>query len=282
MRIPFPSACLPGALAILLAASLCAKDEFESIDDKIVQAYNAEPKRTAEVYALCLELFDLGNGKKDSRTEAWIDKARKLLSIACLNEALEAQKTGDFKQVYIWCARASANGASKGEMGGLDLAEVSSLLSNLQADAKRAMDDSGESYANLSLDFRPPSRTDARLLQNDRPASSDSTTKQKVSTASSASASGPVVDVRDAGLQKDTVHTQGHLQSGAGGDISILEGPRQDRERNLFIKIRTPAGHDIEIIFRKEKGWTDKSLPVPIYYESWMKCAEDIIRNESK
>ncbi len=283
MPARLPRLILALAAGLLLAApSSFAKDEFEALDDRIVQAYNAEPKRTAEVYALCLEMADLAASKKGGRSDAWLEKSKKLLTLACLNEAMAAQRRRDFKQVYVWCGRGTANGASSGEIGGMDLGEVCSLLSNLQADARRSMDASGESYGSLSMEFRPPSRTDARKLPNGEPDFSEPSSNQGFAPAASASAAGPVVDVRDGGLQKDSTHVQGRLRGGSDGGIVVLDGPRQDRERSLFVKIKTPAGRDVEIVFRKDKGWIDKASAMPVYYETWMKCAEEIIRNEGK
>jgi len=266
-------------VSCLASASLIAKDEFDALDDRIVQAYNADPKRTAEVYALCLDMFDLCAGKKGERADAWLEKSRKLLTLACLSEALAAQKKGDWKQVYVWCGRASAGGASQGEMGGFDLAEASSLLASLQTDAKRAMDASGESYGSLSLEFRRPSRADARALQGSEPPDGSSSGSN---VAPASVVAGPFIDVQGGGLQKGPLGSQERLRGGTNGGISVIDGPRQDRERNLFIRIKTPAGRDVEIVFHKDKGWTDKSKPSPIYFDTWMKCAEDCVRNESR
>ncbi len=266
----------PFRLCLLLAAFLCcsnsslyAKSELEALDDRIVKAYNSEPKRTAEVYALCLDMIDLANSKGGESSSAWIEKSRKLLTLACLNEAVEAQRRADWRQVYIWCARASVNGTSKGEMGGLDLAKVASFLSNLQANAKKAMDENGESYGNLSLFLRPESRTDAR-----RPLPSSPSAAPLPEGASA-------IDVQNAGLQPKSSPVQGRLRAGEG-PLIILDGPKQDKDRGLFIKIKTPAGREATIVFLPGKGWYDESRNFPVYYESWKLCADAVDRGEMR
>ncbi|OGV57637.1 MAG: hypothetical protein A2X49_17395 [Lentisphaerae bacterium GWF2_52_8] len=267
-------------ILFVLCSPAFARDEFEGLDSRIVEAYNAEPKRSAEVYRLSMEMLDLARNKTTSKSEAWAEKAKKMLSLACLYEALAAQEKKDYKETYTWCARASSNGASSGEMGGFDLAEVASFLSGLQATAQKEMDASGIAYSNISLEFRPAEGTaTSGKHYNPIKFSSEDEEREK---APAAEAKGPIPDVQSGGLPPDTTHTQDRLREGSNKGITVLEGPKQDRERNLYVKIKTPAGRELTISYVKGKGWGDKSQTAPIYYESWMKCAESIIRNELK
>lgn len=259
-----------GLMALSMPFALQAKSEFEALDERIVQAYNTPTKRGVEIYSLCQEMVDLCQDKRNDKSDVWLDKARRLMTLACFYEAAAAWQRNDFKQVYVWCVRASSSGASQGVIGGFDLGEVSNLLIAWQINAKKAMDASGESYSNLSASFRPVSRADAR---------------RELAAGSPPSAfpeGGDAIEVKDAGIGKQPTGVSGRLREGAGKGIAVLSRAKHDSDGELFVVIKTPAGREVKIVYVKDKGWADSSQPVPLCYESWTKCAEEIVRNESK
>ncbi len=89
---------------------------LNSMDNKIVEAFNASPKQTAQVYLYALDILKNTGRSSCEDANAWNLKARKLITLACYNEACIAITDGNFEQALVWCQRGLSKGAKRGSM----------------------------------------------------------------------------------------------------------------------------------------------------------------------
>ena len=117
-------------LSIISFATNDCQTKLQALDSKIVEAFNASPKQTAQVYLYAGEII------KDSRScrdaDAWDLKARKLITLACYNEASVAITDGDLDQALIWCQRGIKNGAKRGSIGDYNISWFYDNLESLK------------------------------------------------------------------------------------------------------------------------------------------------------
>jgi hypothetical protein len=118
---------------ILMAVLFCcpgiirADGSYENLDKAIVEAYNANPKRTADVYAFSMEMIEKSRRDGGHEADEWRGKAEKMVTLACFHETTLAIRNNDQLAAFIWAKRGLA-GASRGEIGGISIKEVHEFL----------------------------------------------------------------------------------------------------------------------------------------------------------
>ena len=94
-------------LLILMAVLFCcpgsilADGSYENLDKAIVEAYNANPKRTADVYAFCMEMIEKSRRDGGHDAEEWRSKAEKMVTLACFHETTLAVRNNDPLAAFI-------------------------------------------------------------------------------------------------------------------------------------------------------------------------------------
>jgi hypothetical protein len=109
-------------LAILLSASFSFAGDsnsksYQDLDNNIVKAYNSNPRNTADVYANSLLILEKASKEDDNNGSAWQLKARKLITISCYYECIQALDKKLYRQAYVWAKRGEKNGTKLGKIG---------------------------------------------------------------------------------------------------------------------------------------------------------------------
>lgn len=240
MSIKFSPAMIISAFLFCLCASILAESSYEDLDKCIVEAYNATPKRTAEVYAGSMEIIEKSRRSGGHEAGEWRSKAERMVTLACFYETTLAVQNNDYLTAFIWAQRGLSNGASSGEIGGISIKDVHEFLMNatkeLEADETVKKADFGKTRL-IIADYRktPPSAS-----REER--------------------------------SKSVADPKGILQ------YQLVAGPQTDDQRQLYVVVRA-NGSDVKIFNNPGKGWkadTWQPFSTDIYYKSWQEAAEHL------
>lgn len=234
---------ISGYLASVLLFCLCLTalaggSSYEDLDKSIVDSYNANPKRTAEVYACSMEMIEKSRRDGGHDAKEWRTKAEKMVTLACFYETTQAVQNNDSLTAFIWAQRGLANGASNGEIGGINIKEVHEFLTNatreLEANEAVKKADFGKTKL-IIADYRkaPPAASREESV-------------------------------------KSVADPKGNLQ------YQLLAGPLTDDQKQLYVVVRV-NGSDIKIFNYPGKGWkadTWQPFSSDTYYKSWQEAAE--------
>ncbi len=239
MSIKFSPGVLISVFLFCLCLSAPADSCYEDLDKCLVEAYNANPKRTADVYACSMEMIE--KSRRDGGHEAgeWRAKAEKMVTLACFYETTLAVQNNDFLTAFIWAKRGLANGASRGEIGGVNIKEVNDFLINaikeLEADEAVKKADFGKTKLVIA-DYRKTPPATNREDSN-----------------------------------KSVADPKNNLQ------YQLVAGPQTDNGQ-LFVVVRA-NGSDVKIFNYPGKGWkadTWQPFAADVFYKSWQEAAEQL------
>ncbi len=225
--------------------SILADGSYENLDKAIVEAYNASPKRTADVYAFSMEMIEKSRRDSGHEAEEWRDKAEKMVTLACFHETTLALRNNDNLAAFIWAKRGLA-GASRGEIGGISIKDVHEFLGQAlrELESLEAVKNADFGKTKLIIaDYRktPP-----------------------VSGVESA-ATAPATDPKS------------HLAS-----YQLVAGPIVDADGLLHVVIMLNQSN-IKIFNYPGKGWKAdiwQPFSTEKYYNSWQEAAERLAGNK--
>jgi len=216
----------------------------KSIDDKIVEAFNASPSRTQDVYYYCNELINKSKSGSPTNNQEWVSKAKKLITLSCFNEANNLIYNGEMKDAYMWAERGLAKGASRGRISGYNIGEYYSLLEEVKALLEAQMAKDGISYTKNQL------RVDVNNT------STVKTTSERFNWQSN----------KRKRMQEQKTYT-------------YLKGPLNDNFNNVYVIVKTPIKGNVRIQLYPNQGWgipTQGNNQPQKFYKSWQQCAVDL------
>ena len=235
---------------MLFSFSICkgsdghsSSDKLKTLDNKIVEAFNASPKQTANVYLYSLEMINQAQ-KSSDKTEAWNLKARKLITLACYNEASAALTDGNLKYALIWCERGSTRGAKRGRVSDYNISWFYDNLLTLKENIESKLYAKGESVSKYSLRQHANRKNYPKESQNWK------------------------IGKRKSAIERANTY-------------NLLAGPLEDAFGTMYVLIKTRSLKKISIKYYKNKGWgysTFGNEPSQ-YFETWQECAEDVNAN---
>lgn len=142
-------------LTVFLFCTSCLlfgeSSSFDSLDKKIVDAFNASPKKTAEVYLYSSEMLSLANKHSSSNSQKWREKAQELITLSCYNEASKSASKGDDKQTLIWCQRSLSSGAKQGRISDYNIADFYKMTLDLKQKTEANLRDKNESFSSHEI-----------------------------------------------------------------------------------------------------------------------------------
>ncbi len=216
-------------------------ESYASLDKKIVEAYNASPKRTRDVYRYAMQIIEKTNLDHSRKGRNWREKAQRLITIVSYIEADRAIDNHDNRQVYLWAMRGVTNGAARGELDGISIKQIYDLLNDWINRLSRTAEIKRISYGRKMLLIRDYHRVkaDNHLLSRDK-----------------RNFAGQLIE-------KNPPYT-------------LVEGPTEDNSGNIYVKIRTNFGGMVTIQYDDKRGW-HSVVPLAtggvVYYPSWQSCA---------
>lgn len=234
------------AFCTFFSAVFCLYSEsYDRLDDKIVDAYNSNPKKTQDVYISSMQILEKARLDRSHAADEWENKAQKLIIVACFAEADRAMDNKDSKNAYLWAMRGISNGASRGELDGIRMKQVYDYLKNLSESLAREPQIKEMKYAETEqqiFDYRKV-KSSSHYLSRDK------------------------TGYDGKSVEKDKPY-------------ELLEGPAQDASSNLYVKIKYDFGTAVLIRYYKEGGWKIMEFPdAPGYYSTWQECADANAKN---
>lgn len=146
--------CRKVLTVLLICASFSLFGEswsFDELDSKIVDAFNASPKSTAEVYLYSSEMLSLANKLSSSNSQKWREKAQELITLSCYNEASKSASKGDDIQTLIWCQRALSSGAKQGKISDYNIGDFYKMTLDLKQKTEAKLKDKNESFSKQQI-----------------------------------------------------------------------------------------------------------------------------------
>lgn len=215
---------------------------YARLDEKIVDAYNANPKNTQDVYVYAMQILEEARRDRSDDAKQWEEKAQNLITVACFCEVDRALDNRDYREAYIWCLRGTTNGSSGGDLGGVDLKQVFGYLKSTAEQLERDPSIKELKYGKTMhevLDYRTVHKA-SKVSPRDK------------------------TDVVGAPVEKNRKY-------------EVVAGPVPDESGKIFVKIRYDFGAQMVIRYYHGKGW--KALE-PLdntktgYYPAWQDCAD--------
>ena len=226
---------------ILLAALTVNGESYARLDEKIVDAYNADPKKSQDVYIYAMQILEKTRQDSSSASKQWEDKAKMLITVACYCEADRAIDNHELQNAYLWSMRGMASGAARGELQGINMKQLYDYLKNLTDSLERVPEVKDMKYGKTMheiLDYRTVKKSSHYQSRDQQ-------------------------DPAGRPIEK----TRGY---------QVQEGPTQDSGGNIFVKVRYETGTPVIIRYVYGKGWRAVPPPDPTmsgYYASWQECA---------
>ncbi|MDD3118858.1 MAG: hypothetical protein PHQ27_06750 [Victivallales bacterium] len=228
-------------LLLALFPGVRGGNPYAGLDEKIVAAYNATPKRTQDVYIYAMQILEKTNQDRSDSASDWESKSRQLITIACFCETDRALNNNDRREAYLWCKRGTANGASRGDLDGVDLKQVFEYLKStsgqLEQDPEVQEMSRGQTMRAI-LDYRTVKKSNLAFPRDKRDV-----------------AGRPVEEERN---------------------YEIIAGPTHDGDGKIYVKIRYKFGAEMKIRYYRKQGWQAVNPPDRSktgYYLSWQECA---------
>ena len=120
--------CITSSLSFASFVLGNPEKKIEKLDKDIVKAYNSNPKKTERIYNDCLELIECCSSSNIENGKEWVAKARRVITLACANEASEDIDKGNYKSAYSWVNRGLEKGAGEGSEAGYDIEGLHNYL----------------------------------------------------------------------------------------------------------------------------------------------------------
>jgi hypothetical protein len=246
---------------VLLLVNMCRAGDGESVsasnspgkryrkyDERMVKAYNSNPKRTMEVYVNAMRIVELAQLDNSSSSDSWNTKARKLITIACYYEANKALDHNDAEEVYVWSLRGIQNGDAKGELSGISLKELNKYLMELKNASWKIINNQKLKYGKLMRRV-----TDYQKI----------TTEKQVKINSSP---GRVQEVPLGGMP-----------------YKVILGPAKDSSGRLFVSVKLKNGQTLKVTFYEGQGWRRQAAygsQQKIWYNTWEGCVAAFLKKQ--
>lgn len=233
------SAVLLSVLTFSQCVYTLAASNYDDIDKCIVDAYNANPKRGAEVYSRSMEMIEKSRRGGGENCDEWRSKAENMITLSCFYETTQAIQNNDYMAAYVWAQRGLSNGASRGEIGGINIKEVHDFLSNAAKELENYEAVKKASFGKTKM-----------LIANYRkepPATKPEDSKPPIAA--------PAI---------------------VPPEYQLVAGPQTDAQGLMHVVVRI-KGSDIKIFHYPVKGWkadTWQPFAAETYYKSWQEAAE--------
>ena len=212
---------------------------YASIDEKMTEAFNSQPKRAVDAYIYAMQLVERSNLDSGKKARKWREKGQAVISVSCfsaVNTAIDNKKT---QVAYMWCLRGLENGSPKGKINNVSLRRVYLALRTMRRKLEQRFPDLQQKGAANQLNI-----LDWRTIKH------DSKLRPK--------------HVTDPAGREKVLY-------------EVVEGVDQDSENRLFIKVRAKSGLILKIVFFTDKGWAYMPQPgfTPTqFYPTWQACAK--------
>lgn len=229
-------------LLCVLATPQTFAESYETLDKKVVEAYNSDPKRTHDMYINAMKILDRSRLDSSRDADAWEDKAQKIISVVCFIEVDKALNDDDYTEAYIWAQRGIENGARNGELGGVRMKELYTFFRDTSDELRNMNEIKSMKFGKTKLEALNPNKVsrDNKYFSEDK---------------------------RDvAGRRVEDVKP-----------YEILEGPSVNSSGTMYVRIRTNFGTILKIMYYKHRGWKVVEPPSAgndAYYGSWQDCAK--------
>jgi hypothetical protein len=102
--------------------------DYRKLDSKIVKAYNSIPRNSLDVYLYSMKILKKSKTDNTVTGQAWMLKARKLITISCFFECTRAIDKKLYLQAYIWAERGVKRGTAFGRVGNVSLKSLYDYL----------------------------------------------------------------------------------------------------------------------------------------------------------
>jgi hypothetical protein len=239
----------------ILAFSLCLlvgtvhgiEQSYDDLDKQIVEAFNANPKRTADAFIACMEMIERSHRQGGRDAKAWRDKAEKIIPVACFYETTQAIQNNDYLNAYIWAKRGLAYGNKSGEIGGVNLKDINDFLVSAAMELKDSAAVKGVNYGKTMLAV-----ADYRKVAGNSPAI----------PATQAGVNQPAKSIPD-NYNKNLTY-------------KVVDGPKNGEMNQLYVEIEFNS-RKTKIYNYPGKGWkVDDWQPFAKeeYFSSWQAAAE--------
>ncbi len=228
------------AFFVFSGGSLLA-ESYASIDKKIVEAYNSDPKRMNDVYRYSMEIVEKTRLDSSREADAWQEKAQKLITVACCSEVDKSLRHKKYSDAYVWALRGVTNGESRGEIGNLSIKQVYDFMKDVVEELKNRPEIQNMAYGSLQLkvrDYRSVPKTNKVFPE----------------------------DKKDFAGQRVVEREP----------FAVEQGPGQDASGNLYVIVRLNFGGRLKIRYYPKQGWMGVNLPDSgnkSFYSSWQECA---------
>lgn len=233
---------------VFLSGVFCVHSQsYSRLDEKIVDAYNSEPKKTQDVYIYSMQILEKARMDSSDDASLWEDKAQKLITVACYSEADRAMDNNDAAEAYLWAMRGISNGTSGGELAGVNMKQVYDYMKKLSESLARVPEIKEMKYGETKLEILDPNK----------------------------------VKKSNQYLSREKVGDDGRLQE-KNKPYELVEGPAQDASGNLYVKVKYDFGAVVVIRHYKEGGWEIMEFPgEPGTFLSWQECADANAKNQN-
>ena len=217
------------------------EESYTRLDEKIVDAYNATPKKTQDVYIYAMQILEKTRQDHSDQASDWENKSRKLITIACFCEVDRALNNEELRDAYLWCKRAAANGAARGDLGGVDLKQVYEYLRNTAEQLEQAPEIKDLKYGKTMhdvLDYRTVEKSN-QVRPRDRKDLSGQPVRQE-------------------------------------RNYEVTAGPIHNGDGKIYVKILYKFGARMTIRYYRGQGWKAVDPPdntLTGYYTTWQECA---------
>ncbi len=242
MLTHFKCRVMPFLLILAGFAGFVRGESYAPLDEKIVEAYNATPKNTQDVYVYSMQILEKARRDSSGDAGAWEEKAQKLITVACFCETDRALDNNDLREAYVWSLRGMTNGTARGDIDGVSMKQLFEYLKDaadkLERDPAVKEMKFGKTMHEV-LDYRSV-RMDSKYLPRDK------------------------TDVAGRPVEKTR-------------NYEVMEGPVPDGEGKIYIRIRYSFGARMTVRYYHGKGWKAVDPPDNTktgFYVTWQECAE--------
>jgi hypothetical protein len=109
---------------------------YTELDNKIIGAYNTNPRNTSEVYLYSILILKKSNKDKTTTGKAWLLKAKKLITVSCFYECTQAIDKKLYRNAFIWAKRGVKRGTTTGAIGAVSVKSLYKYLNFASSELK--------------------------------------------------------------------------------------------------------------------------------------------------
>lgn len=230
---------------LLLTATGVAASSYADLDEKIVQAYNSDPKQTQDVYIYAMQIIERARLDHSRDSDSWKEKGEKLVTVSCFAQADKCLNDKNEREAYLWALRGITSGASRGDLGGVEMKQVYEYLKNVVDTLKSKLGNELPGYGQTKLEV-----LDWRRVR------------------------------KSSEYRKDYRTDPAGRPEPKNQDYQVLSGPAADSSGLISIRVRLNFGSIIKVRFFPHKGWMVIDPPVMSgdYQQTWEECVEECIK----